>query len=168
MIPVPCSTNGELALSGTLGLDPIFAQTLLKNELGCSTVRTLRKILSILLLAVFALPLLSPLLAHGADRDAGLPACCRKNGKHHCMMSMGERNQFAQHGPAFGVLPEKCPYCPATIIAAPSHDLAVPTAEAIFAALVSHPSGVAQTESKCRISQDRSRQKRGPPTSLFL
>jgi hypothetical protein len=36
----------------------------------------------------------------------------------------------------------------------------------VLASLVTHPAGVAQTESKWRISHDRSRQKRGPPSLL--
>jgi hypothetical protein len=83
------------------------------------------------------------------------------------MMSMGERNQFAQHHPQFTSPMKKCPYYPGAVTAPHGTVFTLPIAEAVFAALVSHPSGLAQTESKYRISRDRSRQKRGPPT-LFL
>ncbi len=46
----------------------------------------MRRLLSILLLAAFALPLIAPLLAFAQDPDAGLPACCRRHGQHHCAM----------------------------------------------------------------------------------
>lgn len=133
----------------------------------CSTPKEVRKILSILLLAIFGLPLVVPLMAFGADGDAGLPACCRKNGKHHCTQSVGERSQFDHLGTGFSRLPEKCPYCPGAIVAEYSGVLAAPASAAIFASLVSQPTGIAQTESKRRISRDRSRQKRGPPADLL-
>jgi hypothetical protein len=38
----------------------------------------------------------------------------------------------------------------------------------IFADLTSQPAAIAQTESKLRISRNRSRQKRGPPNTFFL
>jgi len=126
----------------------------------------MRRLLSIFLLAVFGLPLVLPLFALGQDADAGLPACCRRNGKHHCMMSMGERSQLASHDQQFRGPVEKCPYCPASLVASHPNPLAAPTAQAIFAQIVSQPTSAAQPESKWRIARDRSRQKRGPPLSL--
>lgn len=123
----------------------------------------LRRLFSILLLAVFVLPLVLPLFALGQDADAGVPACCRRNGKHHCMMSIGERTQLASHDPQFQGPVEKCPYCPASAVASHPNPLAAPAAQAIFAEIVSHPTSAAQTESKWRMARDRSRQKRGPP-----
>src|SRR6202012_2193715 len=53
----------------------------------------MRRLLSILLLAAFALPLVAPLLALAQDPDAGLPACCRRHGQHHCtMLDVGREN----------------------------------------------------------------------------
>jgi hypothetical protein len=46
----------------------------------------MRRLLSILLLAAFTLPLVAPLLAFAQDPDAGLPACCRRHGQHRCTM----------------------------------------------------------------------------------
>jgi len=48
--------------------------------------------------------------------DSDLPACCRRNGKHHCMMSMAERSESADRAPAFSAPTEKCPYYPATVL----------------------------------------------------
>jgi hypothetical protein len=127
----------------------------------------LRSLLSILLLVAFGLPIAAPLLIGTADGEARLPACCRKNGKHHCMMSLSERSQLAQDDPQFTAPMEKCPYYPAAIPVFHTKFYTVPMANAVFASLVNHPSGVAQTESRYRISRDRSRLKRGPPT-LFL
>jgi hypothetical protein len=55
----------------------------------------MRRLLSILLLAAFTLPLVAPLLALAQDPDAGLPACCRRHGQHHCAMLDREKNPSA-------------------------------------------------------------------------
>ena len=130
----------------------------------CASIKLLRKLLSILLLAAFGLPFVSPLFALGADGNTSLPACCRRDGKHHCMTSMGERSTLASHDPQFRTPTEKCPYCPQALAAAHPNLYTPPTADENFASLMSHPAGIAQTESKWRIARDRSRQKRGPPS----
>jgi hypothetical protein len=121
-----------------------------------------RRLLAISLLVVFGLPLVSPLFALGAI-GASLPACCRRAGKHQCEMSAEARAALSQHGPMFGAQVEKCPYCPASVGVRIGNTLAAPVGQAVYAALVAHPSGVVQTESKLRVSLGRSRQKRGPP-----
>ena len=125
----------------------------------------MRRFLSILLLAFFGLALASPLLGLGVNGDAGLPACCRRTGKHHCAMGTADRNQD-QHGPTLSMISEKCPCCPGVIPSMQPNVLGPPAAGAIYAHIVSHPACVAQTESKWRIARDRSRQKRGPPVLL--
>ena len=129
-------------------------------------MRMVRRLLSILLLAVFALPVAVPLFASAQDADAGLPACCRRDGKHHCMMmSMDGHGSPASSEPQYRAPAEKCPYCPASVVAGPFQHLAEPaSAAAIFGDLVSHPTGFAQTNARGRISSERSNQKRGPPT----
>lgn len=133
----------------------------------------LRRLLSILLLAVFGLPFVAPLLALGQGADAGLPACCRRSGAHHCAMSMGEREQLASSngassdskGHRWKAPSERCPYCPASVADFSSHDAFVPSGEQAYGVdSFSHPTGAVQTESKRRIARDRSRQKRGPPS----
>lgn len=134
------------------------------------SIRPLRRFISILLLAVFSLPLLVPMLAMRQDADAGLPACCRRNGKHHCMMSMAQRNKLVvSQDTQFKAPAEKCPFCPSSVAPAHPNLLVEPSlAAAIFGDLVSHPAGFAQTEAKRRISRDRANQKRGPPTLTTL
>lgn len=128
----------------------------------------LRKLLAITLLALLGLPLAQPLFALTAKSEANLPACCRRNGKHHCMTGMAERSQSSSRTPQFQAPAEKCPYCPAAVAVIHDSTFVPLTAQAIFAALTAHPATVAQTESKLRISRSRSRQKRGPPASLFV
>lgn len=100
---------------------------------------------------------------------ASVPACCRRNGKHHCEMSMTERLQLVSRDRQFQALGEKCPYRQRTT-ALPIHGRTFisPGGQAIFADLTSQRAAVAQTESKLRISRNRSRQKRGPPNTFFL
>jgi hypothetical protein len=128
----------------------------------------LRKLLSILLLAVFGLPLVSPLFALTATSGGALPACCRRGGQHHCAMSPAERGQFAGKRPEFRNPTEKCPYSTASMAVSQHTYIGFLPAEAIFAGLVSHPTVAAQTESKWRIARDRTRSKRGPPSHFLL
>jgi hypothetical protein len=128
----------------------------------------LRKLLAITLLALFGLPLIQPLLALKPNSEANLPACCRRNGKHHCMMSMAERGQFASRAPQFLSPADKCPYFPVSTAIVQGNAFGMPIAQAIFAELIAHPAITAQTKSKLRISLNRSRQKRGPPSLSSL
>jgi hypothetical protein len=57
----------------------------------------MRRLLSILLLAAFALPLFAPGLALAQDPDAGLPACCRRHGQHHCTMLRAQRDSSTHY-----------------------------------------------------------------------
>lgn len=136
---------------------------------GCFN-RVLRRIVSILLLAVFGLPFALPMLTMAQDTEAGLPACCRRNGQHHCMMSMDDRGRLVlSHDPQFQAPAERCPYCPSPVAPTHPNPLTAPTtAAAIFGELVSHPTGFSQTEARRRISHDRANGKRGPPTQTLL
>jgi hypothetical protein len=127
-----------------------------------------RRLLAIALLAVFGLPFVPSLLALSLTSDSGLRACCRRNGKHHCFMAAGEQSTLSQNVPAFSAPTEKCPYCPASVAIVHGSVFAPPVAQAIYAGLIAHPAVVPQTESKLQISRSRSRQKRGPPSSISL
>lgn len=128
----------------------------------------MRKILSILLLVALGLPSLIPLLVTSSLDEASLPACCRRNGKHHCMMSMAERNSISSDKSQFLAPEEKCPYCPGALtLGHQTNVFGVQSGQTVFIRLVSQSAVVAQTESKRRISRDRSRQKRGPPLLLL-
>lgn len=128
----------------------------------------LRKLISILLLAIFGLPVVPQLLAATVKSGSNLPACCRRNGKHHCMLSAAAKYEGASAKPAFSAPLDKCPYAPAAISVSPHSTIGVSKSCVIYAEVVSHPSVHPQTESKRRISQDRSRTKRGPPTLTSL
>jgi len=125
----------------------------------------MRRILAISLLLLFALPTVMPLFALGSDPDANLPACCRRNGKHHCMMSM-EMMQAMLNGTQAAALPMKCPLYPKAITTAQHHELFSSSASLIAAGLVAHPAIHLQTEARARVARDCARQKRGPPALL--
>ncbi len=116
-----------------------------------------------LLLAAFGLPFAAQWLALSGGSEAGLPACCRRGGKHHCMM--GAVAVDASSTAHFRAPAERCPFAPGNLPAPMHQDTSVLLAAGIhFAGLRSHPAVHAQTHSLWRISRDRSRQKRGPPT----
>jgi hypothetical protein len=136
----------------------------LQSKAVGASIEALRRLLSIVLLVVFGLPFVSPLFATTVKSEANLPACCRKNGKHHCMLSVMDRGQVLGHAPQFRAPIEKCPYCPASVAGVHFDDFAAGNDLGIFAGLTSHPAVAAQRQSLWRIARDRSRQKRGPPS----
>jgi hypothetical protein len=79
------------------------------------------------------------------------------------MGNMADRGNLTQSRTQVTAPAEKCPFYPSALVPAHAERLALTVADAVYASLVSHPVGVAQTESMWRISRDRSRQKRGPP-----
>jgi NaMN:DMB phosphoribosyltransferase len=95
--------------------------------------------------------------AFASPADATMPACCRKNGQHHC----GLKTQTTSVA-----VVSKCP-CSAFGAATMHIDGFAPTPSEIFyAGVASHPAGCPQTDANYRISSLRSHQKRGPPPSL--
>lgn len=122
----------------------------------------MRRTIALTLLMVFDWMLMAPLLA--PDAEAALPACCRRNGKHHCMMRGMEQTGGKDTG--FTSVSEKCPCVPPSTgaVHAPTYK---PAAGAQFYAdIVRHPACAAQTEARFRISFLRSHQRRGPPSPL--
>jgi hypothetical protein len=109
---------------------------------------------------LFSFLLISPLLASDAV-EASLPACCRRAGKHHCAFT----DAGSEQGRNISLIAEKCPYAPGAPATFHFSIFAPPASDAVFAGLFSHPAIHAQTAAQYRISFDRSRQKRGPPSS---
>jgi hypothetical protein len=124
----------------------------------------MRRALGVLLLVVFSLPLIAPVFTSAPDESA-LPACCRRDGKHHCMMA----GMMANVPSSYRTVSEKCPFAPFGGFA-----LMLPHAFAVHAAprSVAHTAGttapVRDAEAGYRISFHRARQKRGPPSLLSL
>jgi hypothetical protein len=125
-----------------------------------------RRFIAIALFFLVSFPLISPLLALTGSFQANLPACCRRNGAHHCTASMqmpGSADAPIKLAPR----PERCPAFPQFSNSIPHIQLAAPTAALLFAEVVSHPAVRPQTQASARVSLDRARQKRGPPVILL-
>jgi hypothetical protein len=123
-------------------------------------IPNMRRLLAIALLVILSSSLSAPLLALANDEGAEVPACCKVGGKHHCMMG-----SYPDHGGRqFATVGERCPSFPKVMAASIHPAYTAPPASAIYAQLQAHPACTAQVEAHHRISFDRSRQKRGPPT----
>jgi len=125
-----------------------------------------RRILSFTLLLLFSLPLISPVLALTANSETNLPACCRRNGAHHCIRKM-QPAESSGAGNSLSATQQRCPAYPAVVTQVQRGNLSFHTASLIFAEIVSHPAVKLQTEARARVAFDRSRQKRGPPITLL-
>jgi hypothetical protein len=122
------------------------------------------KVIAIALLLVFAGDTILPGLFTGSESK--LPACCRRNGKHHCA-SMNMQQQAETSGPAIKAIQTRCPYFPAAAQEQTYSTTILPKRQASsFALIFSAAAGHAQTEARFRLSFSRASQKRGPPTLL--
>jgi hypothetical protein len=128
-----------------------------------------RRLLSILLFWATLFPLIAPALTTGALEQSTLPACCRRAGKHHCEMSPEVRALLLHEdngSTRIGAKPEQCPYRQRSLAATHLQTVASGAATTPAAFALHEPSRAAQAECLRRISFDRSRQKRGPPSLL--
>lgn len=161
---------GALALKGRMGEEAKSASLTERVAIrrnGCFNQGSLRKSLAIALLLALGLPFLAPLLALGQGVDASLPACCRRNGAHHCARSLEASRTDGDSGKHFRAPALKCPYTPAEAASAHPLPMGLPAAETYFRPFLAAFAGTAQTECRQRIPRDRSRQKRGPPMATL-
>ncbi len=129
-----------------------------------------RRLLSILLFWATLFPSIAPSLTTGAMGQSTLPACCRRGGQHHCEMSPEVRALLLHEDDGstrINAQPQQCPYRQHSLGASHLQTLAAGAAATHAAFSLHEPSAAAQAECLRRISFDRSRQKRGPP-SFFL
>ena len=120
------------------------------------------RFIAIALLVIFAGDTALPSLL--ADSESTLPACCRRDGKHHCaMMDMIEKQQQSG-GPSWRTVARKCALFPRGTVAFFTDQSAPPPAVNFAGSTSKHPIARAQTEILYHISHSRTRQKRGPPT----
>jgi hypothetical protein len=75
----------------------------------------MRRTLASLLLVLVSYTLIAPALL--ADAASMLPACCRRDGKHHCAMM--DPGQPSQDGPGLSALRMKCPSFPKGVTTRP-------------------------------------------------
>jgi hypothetical protein len=126
----------------------------------------MRRALSILLVLFFGFGPLAATL--GASDDAGLPACCRRNGAHHCAMSDALQSWMLRtesRMPGF-TAPSHCPLYPSA-----SPALIAPVALAAAAAAHSAPVLEALASipyhASVRSAALETVSDRGPPTSTI-
>lgn len=122
----------------------------------------MRKLISILLLATFALPLLSALSALGETPESRLPACCRRDGAHHCMMS-AEQMALLEQGRHFTTIHGKCPLFPKAITAAGHETLSPQLLSRAFGEVLSRSNVSPQTQNWTGSAPKGAPPKRGPP-----
>jgi hypothetical protein len=125
-----------------------------------------RRLLSITLLMLFVYPAVAPLFALGGNDESQLPACCRRHGKHHCMMSM-EEMQALLDGHHFTAVRSKCPLYPKPTVPVSHQKLFFDQGGLVFAEAVSHPAQRRQTEAWARVALEGARYKRGPPVVVL-
>lgn len=152
------------------------ARAFMENELSqspplLSHVEPMRRFTAISVLLLLISSWGAPLVASVASESgAQLPACCRRGGKHHCAMMMEAYLRLASgNKPALIAPPQHCPLYPQGI---PQNrtsetEATLPSAGALYADLQSHPARHSQTFARYRISFDRSRSKRGPPSFIL-
>jgi hypothetical protein len=121
----------------------------------------MRRLLAILLIAAFGFPAVAPLFAQGQDLESHLPACCRRNGAHHC--AMGDTSN--SNAPTVS---ERCPSFPQPgAVASHLRIAALTTTQPLIKLPLATQSATARAETQRRLSRERTRQKRGPPAALL-
>jgi hypothetical protein len=110
----------------------------------------MRRLAASLLLVLLCVGLALPMLL---ARDAGVPACCRRNGKHHCVM--------LPQGDGFRTSAANCPYRRFTALTSHSTPLRTVTNH-LFASLRCENS-VALKSPDVALRVCGNAQKRGPP-----
>lgn len=122
-----------------------------------------RAIALAILLALIAPSFLVFASSSSAPGD-NLPACCRRDGKHHCAMMMAAEHASSDH--RFASVPETCPFRDAVINGCRTAVSLASPALSHFAELISYHAHHEQVFAAARVSEARSHQKRGPPTYL--
>ena len=134
---------------------------------SCSIKEHMRRAFSLLLILFFGLGPVA--VALPGDQETRLPACCRRDGAHHCAMS-GETSagfrRISSETPAFAA-PSHCPSFPGQGHASTTsiHALAMqasPLALRVSQSRISVPRDSAEEDSAVRLHAGR-----GPPLSVL-
>jgi hypothetical protein len=119
----------------------------------------MRRALASLLLALFSFPLIFPVLS--AETAGNLPACCRREGQHHCVMAAQTANSGSPS------IQARCPQFPRINALAVSLNPVLLSASVQTGAPFMHFLGAKKTnENLPQIALRGAERKRGPPSSL--
>ena len=125
----------------------------------------MRRVSAILLVFLFSFPLIGPALFR--DAESNLPACCRRDGKHHCGMTDPDMAETPPSGPAVDALRARCPFFPNGGAVVPESGPALLAAsQTAGVSIVSQTANPAQADAGYRIFFNTSNRKRGPPSLL--
>ncbi|HZY64240.1 MAG TPA: hypothetical protein VFE38_17110 [Edaphobacter sp.] len=123
----------------------------------------MRRLLAISLLLLFGLPLVSPLFALSTNPDANLPACCRRNGAHHCTMNLEHARTLTNSAPSF-TAPSRCPFYPGIVPAVQHNDARLHKTVTLHATFENLAAAANPADHVfVRVLLDTAWQKRGPP-----
>jgi len=135
----------------------------------------MRRILSILLLLVLGLGPAVPVGALASSIRSGwtgkidesrVPACCRRDGKHHCSMSA---EQFANlSGEITVTASDSCPCMPRALASTAPQLSALPQTAPIATYLCTEFQALRSLDSAAHTSSRRDWPRRGPPASQTL
>jgi hypothetical protein len=114
-------------------------------------------VLVLLMLAPLFLWLMIP------DAQSSLPACCRKDGKHHCAMMGMMEHEKQDSSTALRDSSSICPNRSKLAVPSASSFAAPPVSGIAYAQLATQPFRIVQILASARISEARSHLKRGPP-----
>lgn len=126
----------------------------------------MRRLLSFVLLLVFGLPVVAPAFGATANAETSLPACCRRNGAHHCVMTP-EQIEALRHGTQFNAVRSKCPFCPSTPIGVHYEVPALQRPSNLHVSTTMQQAQFRQAEAWARVAMAGARYKRGPPQNLL-
>ena len=127
----------------------------------------MRRGFSLLLILLFTL---GPLAATvQGDDESRLPACCRRNGAHHCAMSESAARLIAEAyaGKSIFTAPSTCPRFPGSVYTVTNSIHALAAAPIDLSGLAVNLHSPSATQSAARISQARTRSSRAPPAQFF-
>jgi hypothetical protein len=101
------------------------------------------------------------LLALGGDAESGLPVCCRRHGKHHCMMT---HLRSTSSGPSFQAQP--CPFYPTASTAPRLTTASLATSLPSSLELIRDTAPLAASPRPAQTFATSAHYTRGPPTPL--
>ena len=116
-----------------------------------------------LLLVLFSVSLIGPAVLAGPETR--LPECCRRLGKHHCVLASPQEQSA---GASLRSFQDRCPYFPAgPVVPAHQYSSLSKARQMVPNSLLVYHSRQAPAEFRSEAPSGRSHQKRGPPAGEF-